>query len=131
MIDSACFLFTATHQTKYGEQSRNLEAETLTQWGTLDGKIKASTPDAEALVEAWLLRIRLCPRPREGFGASVQAFADLEWFHRNARDRDGHYGDSWEMPTNGRLSAWRLVDQAAAVKAYFVAASDAKLMAQE
>ncbi len=123
MIRVAAQLFAATNQAKYGEQARRLEASGMSEFGELDGRIKSSTAGAADLVEAWFARIRMAPGRGETFGATVPAFQAVEWFHKNGRDSGGHYAARWDQPARGKLSKWRLIDEAAAARVFFIAAA--------
>ena len=121
MIEIACLLYRATADEKYGEQARRLEELSVGRWFHEDGGVRADTVGGSRLVEAWIDRIHICPRPTESYGASMKAYAALQRLHDAGRDRGGHYGRAFGLaPTS--VDAWRVVDQAAAARAFFAAA---------
>ena len=121
MIEIACLLNTSNGDVKYAEQARRLETLSLAHWFKLGGELLTETQDGAHLVEAWLDRIRLCPRPTETFGASVEAYSALQRLHDAGRDGEGHYGQKFGVqPSRGEV--WRVIEQAAAARGFFVAA---------
>jgi hypothetical protein len=121
MIEVASLLFRATGDEKFGEQARRLEVLSVGRWFQPDGELSTDTVGGVRLAEAWIDRIRMCPRPTETYGASADAYASLQRLHDDGRDRGRHYGHRFGVPPKP-AETWGVLDQAAAARAFYAAA---------
>ena len=121
MIEIACLLNQSTGDLKYGEQARRLEILSVARWSQPNGGLSTDTLGGAQLVEAWLDRIRMCPRRGETYGASLAAYSALQRLHDAGRNREGHYGRAFGIAP-AAAEGWRVLDQAAAARAFFTTA---------
>ncbi|MHB8636663.1 MAG: hypothetical protein ACYC96_09345 [Fimbriimonadaceae bacterium] len=121
LIQVACMLKGLTGEEKFGEQARRLEDLSVGRWYRQVGSLDTDTVGGAELLEAWIARLRLCPRPGETYGATEDAYAALKRLHDAGRDSSGHYGPKFGVKL-GKQDSWRVIDQAAAARAFFVAA---------
>lgn len=103
----------------YLEAARRVATAARRRWVNPDsGAISAEAPNARVLCEAFLL---LHQRDPEG-GWSDIACAALKFLYKRTRGPNKRYPKRWDQTPRAALTRFRLIDQASAARAYWVAA---------
>ena len=120
MLRDAAELYDLTKNEQYAADARQIQRSSLKHWVNLSGALMDDGKFMHLLLENWLLTYRLVPSADDPRGAIV---AGLNFLHANGRDSLGHYGNRWDQVAGSKPhSPFNLIDQAAAARAFLVAA---------
>lgn len=117
MLRDAVELLRATGRKGYADDAREIQAASLKRW-VVDGRLADEGKFFHLLLENWLLAYRSVPGTEDPRSAIRTGLAYL---HNVSRDSHGHYGDRWDRPAPpGGYQVYKLIDQAAAARAYLI-----------
>ena len=120
MLRDATELFDLTKNKRYAADAREIQHSSLKYWVAPSGALKDEGKFMHLLLENWLLAYNLVPDTEDPRPAVVSG---LTFLHAHGRDSLGHYGNRWDGASGTKpYSPFDLIDQAAAARAFLVAA---------
>jgi uncharacterized protein YyaL (SSP411 family) len=119
MLEANALLHKHTGEAQYLRAAQRIARAAIKQWidGTTGG-VKDGAPFAHMLLEA-LLRFDDSDREERQHIARRA----LTFVHEQTRDPNGWHAEPWDRPQHEPLTTVRLIDQASAARAYWVAAA--------
>ena len=121
MLRSATDLFRFTKEESFAADVREMQSASLKRWVSNYATLKDDGKFIHLLVENWLRAFRTVPGTADPRSAIERG---LLWLHNQSRDSLGHYGNRWGMMAETAFSPFKLIDQAAAARAFLVMAAD-------
>ena len=119
MIRAASLLYAATGEAAYLSDAQRIARASEVRWVVGEtGGIRDTGRFAHLLLEGFLALQAVDHDPH---WTSVEARA-LLFLHSQVRDANGHYGNRWDHRPPTLRTAFPLLDQASAARAYWVAA---------
>jgi len=119
MIRTNCLFHAITHDKKYLREAQRIARAAEAHWVHADtGAIRDGSQFAHLLSESFLY---VYDRDHDPHWKDVVGRA-LKFLHENGRDPHGYYSKQWDTPVKDTLTTVRLIDQASAIRAYWMAA---------
>ncbi len=113
MIRTAMGLWGATGEQKYLDEAQGMTKASEARWfDEATGAMKDEGRFAHLLLEAWAMVPSSTARPK--------IFRVLQALHLSGPDSAGRYGKRFDGPPTAGQTKFELIDQASAVRAYFV-----------
>ena len=121
MIRAGCLLFCATGQKHYLQEAQDSAKAAVARWvRSSDGAIVDESPMAHKLCESL---VYLSATDHDPHWRQI-ADGALKYLHERCRDPNGWYGRRWDESDVAALDPVRLLDQASAARAFWVAAGN-------
>lgn len=119
MLRTAAMLYKCTKKEEYATDVKAMQESSLRRWTDADGSFTDDVKFMHLLTENWLLAYKLVPGtvdPRPVLEKGLRRLHDI------SRDASGHFGNKCnEIPKDGGYSPFKLIDQAAAARAFLAA----------